>query len=771
MSEISDIKRLLYPLVKGLPWLLLFMFLCVFTAWRLTSYQTPVFESKAVILLDDHTSGFSDNNLYEDLDIFSETNNVLTEVEMVKSNVILLAALKKMPTNIEYYRVGKLRTSELYNETPFTIEVDTNRFKKYNELISAQVLDIDSIVFFIGTDTFNLKFGDSVNSKGYHFTINKKPLWLTEHDSKDIIGNYLFRINTPEFLLSNFVDGNLFIKEIDKNVDVIQIHFEGENAERVADFANAVASAYLDDHITTKMQAAQLTETFLDQRTDATHEKLIQAENRLESYRLNNRVLNIRQETETDLRKIAQLEVQAVNLKLKVVAMDSLEKSIGSDRSKFLKVAPSYEAYGGLLFTELVKKIKSLESDRTDLLVKYTENSTEIQTIDEKIDNLLMYVVENIKSHRRNTSFQMEKINSDIKQAKMRMDQLPTTEKKMVMLKREFSQQQDLFNFLKKKQMEAGIAKLAQLHFHRIINQAQVSADASRPNKGFNVALAGFLSLLLSVGFIYVLEAIQSKINSRYQLEKLTNTKVLGAVKHNAHETMEGSFTSVISELLPIIKRKPGISVSVNSSVSSEGKTYIAQEVAKALASLGYSVLLIDFNSRNPQWHNLVDKYSSDLVLEEYIKGNINEDKIIQKSTVEGLSVCGYSNENKPNTLHLVKEFENRLGLLTNKHDVIIFDNPAYTIVPEAKTYIRLSDYAVFVVRNNFTSTKYVRNIDEIVKNLGVDQVGLVLNEVPLGVNYSGDFYGSRYMYDRPKGFKAKIKHYWDSYKHAWNIE
>ena len=77
----------------------------------------------------------------------------------------------------------------------------------------------------------------------------------------------------------------------------------------------------------------------------------------------------------------------------------------------------------------------------------------------------------------------------------------------------------------------------------------------------------------------------------------------------------------------------------------------------------------------------------------------------------------------------------------------------------------------MFVVRNNFTATKYIKNIDEIVRSLGIEQVGLVINEVPKGVNYSGDFYGSTYMYHRPKGFKAKIRHYWDSYKHAWNIE
>ncbi len=770
MREVQDIKRLLYPLVKGLPLVLLVFTTAVVVVWRMTNYQTPIFEAKATIKLDDHATGFSDNNLYKDLDIFSETNDVLTEVETIKSDIILLAALDLMPTNIEYYRVGELRTSELYNKSPFYIEYDTNRFASYNELFHLNILNEKWFSISQEADTLVGEFGKEFLFKNNRLTIYQTPFWSSEHGEENLADAYQFRVNTNQFLLSNFVKGNLFIKEIDKNVAVIQIYFEGENPHRVADFVNAVAKAYLQDHISNKMKAAKMTEEFLDSRTQEALDQLHEAENNLESYRLQNLVLNIEQETETDLRKIAQLDIQQVNLNMKKVTLDSLEHYVLTDVDRFLELAPSFEAYGGLLYTELMKKLKSLESEKIDLLNRFTTASEEIQIIDKKINDLVSYLVENIKNHRINTVHQLNLIEAEIERETRKLDNLPSREKKMVMLERQFKHYEDLFNFLKKKQMEAGIAKLAQLNFHRIINQAIAPKEPASPNRGFNVGLAGFLSLLFSIAFVYIAQAIRGKINSRYQLENMSDAPVLGAVKKDVHLNADGSLDAVILSLIPHINNKKGVKIAFNSSIAGEGKTYLAHQVAVTLASVGRKVLLLDFNSRNSSWKTLLGEDNNAVSLENYFSGKTAVSETTNSSRYENLEVGGFENSLQPNRFYLSDKFSDKLTELTNVYDVVIIDNSAYAIASDADVYMGYSDYNIYVVRHNFTDTKYVKNINAIVQKYGVERVGLVLNDVPKGVNYSGDFYGSRYLYNKPKGFFAKVKHYWESYKNAWNI-
>ena len=769
MNEVQDIKRLLYPIVKRLPWIILLMVITISLTWRLTAYQNPMFESSSTIRLDDHTTGFSDNNLYRDLDVFSESNDILTEVEMIKSETVVIRALQLMPTQTDYYRKGKIRDEEIYGVTPFKVIYDTSNFYLYDILIDVDVISEDDINVIIKTDTIKVGFGDLINYEGNIFQVNKGEEYKTVYGLEAFKGEFQFRVNTINELLKKYVDGHLFVKEIDKNVGVVTIHFEGEHPNRTADFANAIASAYLQDHIDSKMSAANETEGFLDDRLSETAADLNQAELNLENFRLNNRVLNLKQETETNLRKISQLDIQLTNLKMKLVVLDSLEAYIKEDPSKFLNLAPSFEAYGGLLFTELVKKMKSLESDKIDLENKYSKNSQEIKGIDKKVKDLVDYIIENIQNHKQNTLYQQSKIEADIFVEERGLDNLPTLEKDMIRLERDFQHYHDLFNFLKKKQLEAGIAKTAALNFHRVIKYAKPSALPASPNRGFNVGLAGFLTLLLTIALVYLIEGIRGRITSRHQIERLTEAKVLGVVKKKAHLFQDGSIDFLLANLLPQLKSTPGLKVSFNSSVSQEGKSYLAHYSAVSLARSGRKVLLIDFNSKNYELEKLIIDDNEDR-LENYFLGGLKKNEVLKKTSIDNLSVSGFSVNVDIHKCYLHKNFETKLSALCEGFDVVLFDNPAYSIAPESHVFLGYSDYKIFIVRQEFTSTKYVKNIQSIVNKYGVEQVGIVLNDAPRGVNYSGMYYGSRYHYDQPKGFKQKMLHYWESYRNAWDI-
>ena len=769
MDEVQDIKRLLYPIVKRLPWIILLMIISISLTWRLTAYQNPMFESSSTIRLDDHSTGFSDNNLYRDLDVFSESNDILTEVEMIKSEVVIIQALKLMPTRIDYYRKGKLRDEEIYGITPFTVVYDSANFYLFDELVDVNVFSEEEINIVIDADTIRASFEEVIEYKGNVFQVNKGKAYNLEYGLKALKGEFQFRVNTYNNLLKNYVSGHLFVKEIDKNVGVVTIHFEGEHPKKTADFTNAIATAYLQDHIESKMSAANETEGFLDDRLSETAADLNQAELNLESFRLNNRVLNLKQETETNLRKISQLDIQLTNLRMKLVVLDSLEAYIKEDPSKFLNLAPSFEAYGGLLFTELVKKMKSLESDKIDLENIYSKNSEEIKGIDKKVKDLVDYIIENIQNHKQNTLYQQSKIEADIFAEERDLDNLPTLEKDMIRLERDFQHYHDLFNFLKKKQLEAGIAKTAELNFHRVIKYAKPSSMPASPNKGFNVGLAGFLTLLLTIALVYLIEGIRGKITSRHQIERLTDAKVLGVVKKKAHLFQDGSIDFLLANLLPQLKSNPGLKVSFNSSVSQEGKSYLAHYSAISLARSGRKVLLIDFNSKNYELEKLIVEDNEDR-LEHYFLGDLIKDEVLKKTSIDNLSVSGFSMNVDIHKCYLHKDFESKLLSLCEGFDVVLFDNPAYSIAPESHVFLGYSDYKIFIVRQEFTSAKYVKNIQSIVNKYGVEQVGIVINDAPRGVNYSGMYYGSRYHYDQPKGFKQKMLHYWESYRNAWVI-
>ncbi|MEM8886381.1 MAG: Wzz/FepE/Etk N-terminal domain-containing protein [Bacteroidota bacterium] len=509
--EQKDLQGLIRPLKKNWLFILSMLITGVFLAHNIYTYQRPLYESHSLIKLDDTYSGFSDNNLYQDLDIFAENNDIATEVEVLKSDTILKKALQKL-SPIEYHRIGSLMKMDIYKDHPFHLTYDSLSFRDFDQLFFVEILDEKNFRIEKGEKFLKGQFDKGLLFEGNAMKLEFSESWIRKHGAIHLPGRYSFRVCSDEYLLQNFVNGNLLVKEVKEHVRVIRINFEGRNAKRVADFTNAVANSYLEDHISHKMAAADLTEEFLDKRIQETARRLNAAERALESFRLNNKVLNLSQETETDLRKISQLEIQQTNLNMKLVVLDSLIKYVQLDREKFLQLAPSYESYGGLLFTELVKQLKGLEEEKIELERKYAKGSDELWTVDQKISKLVNYIQENIHNHRKNSYAQLDKIEKDINGEKKSLESIPTVEKNLKRLERDFNNYQELYNFLTKKQLEAGIAKRAKLYFHRILSKAKIATSPNNPSRWFLMVFAAFIALLLSVFILYLRDFLQAKI-------------------------------------------------------------------------------------------------------------------------------------------------------------------------------------------------------------------------------------------------------------------
>ena len=66
------------------------------------------------------------------------------------------------------------------------------------------------------------------------------------------------------------------------------------------------------------------------------------------------------------------MKIQQTNLKMNLDAIKDLESYMEKGKENFLELAPNFEAFTDLLSTEMIKKIKQLQSEKKDLLMEYT---------------------------------------------------------------------------------------------------------------------------------------------------------------------------------------------------------------------------------------------------------------------------------------------------------------------------------------------------------------------------------------------------------------
>lgn len=526
--------RILRPYLRGLPIILLAMTAGFILAKKYLSYVTPMFESTTKIKLADLNEGAAGNNLFKDLDVFASTNKIATEIEVLKSQVLIEQALAGLGLDEVLVRTGRVMNKELYLDKPFLHQLFIYNETYYNKELIVTVTDTSNYtVSQEGNSTeFQGMFGDTLqlgSAASMVLRLNTE-LMATKPDL-ELPGVYKLKKFSKERLIEN-VSANLDVVSVDKDVAILRIIFKSNVPEKASLITNALAQTYIEDYIEEKFKTANVTSEFLDQQIAKVYKDLSRSEMKIQGYRIDNNIINIRQETETDLRKLSQLKIQQTNVQMSLEAIKELNQYIETGKDDFLSLAPNFEAFTDLLSTEMIKKIKQLQLEKSDLLLIYKKDHEQVGNIDKKIKFYSDYFVESINNTHKNLETKFNKLTGDIEEAKKVFIGLPERERILAILDREFQIHQQSYIFLNEKRIEAEIAKAAKHAFHRIIHQASVPKEPVSPNRPIIIIVSTLLGMIGAVIFIFLINASKARVNDLISIEKNTEIPVLYGARH-----------------------------------------------------------------------------------------------------------------------------------------------------------------------------------------------------------------------------------------------
>ncbi|PBQ34507.1 hypothetical protein CNR22_22905 [Sphingobacteriaceae bacterium] len=588
--------RILKPFLRGFPLVLLVVIAAVLFAKKYLNYVTPMYESTAKLKLADANEGVPHSNLFKNFDVFASANKIAGEIEVLKSTALLEKTLEGLNFNFEIYRVGDVQSVELFGNSPILVEgtftSEKAKDKRYKlKVISPKMYELllpGSLLPLTGMFDKPLAF-----PYGTFFVSLNKEFLKNKADAK-LADTYEFEFLSQQKLLAK-INKTLDIVPVDKDVPVIRINIKSNVPEKAALFVNKLAETYIYDYIENKYKAANTTVLFLDKQIKDAGDKLAESENKIEDYRNEKSITNIRQETETDLRKLSQLKVQQTNMKMSLLAIEDLNNYIRSGQGNFLELAPNFEAFNDLLSTEMVKNIKKLQADKKDLLLVYTGNDERVKVIDEKIKDLTSYLIESINNTRKNLEVKYEQLNADIKAAEEVFVDVPEKEKMLMILNRDFDLLQGSYNFLNEKKIEAEIAQSAKIAFHKIISFGEISNAPVSPNRSIIVIVSALLALLGSVVIIYSVHFAKAKVNDVYTIQTSSATPVAICTPFlTGNQATENHFLkeSIQLELKKIIQNQT--TVTFSSASLKEGAHFHALHLAEALVLQGRKVVLAD---------------------------------------------------------------------------------------------------------------------------------------------------------------------------------
>ena len=606
MNEFKQNTRLLRPLWRGLPIVLVCLGLSLAAAWQYLRYATPMYESTAKIKLADVNEGAMNTTLVKTLDAFSSDNRSPAEVELVRSPLLLSRALDSLSFDVSTYRVGTVRATEMYNASPFLAELTLRDPKWYEQPFDLRIDAAGGVsVTAPSGEVAQGHMGQALHFGGADVTIARNEAELAARPDVPLADHYqLVRHERGQLLTA--IGAKLDVSSTDRNVPVLRISYQSPVPQKAADLVNALTAVYLEDYLTTKYKVVYATSESITKQLKAVRRTLSHSEDSVEQYRDQQRIVNITQETETDLHKIAELKLQRSNIQMSLAAANNLYAYMTNGKSHALALAPNFEAFNDMLSTDIIKKIKDLQAQKHDLLLRFTPEDDQVKTVDLKLDDLNSYLLESVRNTREMLTIRAREIDRSIRQSQGVFVGLPTREKGLAILKRDFQLNEKLYTFLREKETEAEIAKATPTSYHRVIANGVVPTEPTSPHRSFVMMLSGFLGLLGGALLAYLVAGASPTPGDAYGVQKETATPLAAQVPHLG-EDLEGRlafFQQLATRLALKGLLRPGTKLVMSAFTDKEGQAFCFDLLRQALVAQGTKVralVLHDRQSPNPE--------------------------------------------------------------------------------------------------------------------------------------------------------------------------
>ena len=260
----------------------------------------------------------------------------------------------------------------------------------------------------------------------------------------------------------------------------------------------------------------------------------------------------------------------------------------------------------------------------------------------------------------------------------------------------------------------------------------------------------------LPFSFLILRKALNTKIETQENIERMTNVPVLGKIIHNHKKTNNVVFEypkSPIAESYRVLRTNLDFSmkgeshkvIMVTSCITGEGKSFNAINIAMCYAQLGRKTILLDFDLRKPTtYFNKQDEYASGL--SSFLNNKASLKEIILKSSDDKLDYIN-SGPIPHNPAELIALDETRKLILSLKdmYEYIIIDTPPLAQVTDGFLLMNSTDLKVIIVRYNYSKKKVVSMVLKDLHHKNVEDICIVLNDNRI----KSDQYGYGYGYNK----------------------
>lgn len=733
MNLQKEFRTLVLPIIRGLPFIVVLVVVAILLGKRAVKYSQVLYQASASIKLDNRDFGVQNFDLLNNgSGKPSFGNNFLTEVEVFKSKDILKKTFEKLNFDVSYFRRGKVKTMELYDNVPFVLDYTILDEKGQDKMYFLTYLGRDSFQISLqekGGEHWQILEGDSLTIPGQiTCSFRKNEVYLAANPSALMPGDcFAFRLNSIKGLMGGINGNNLFIKPLDKEIFVVKVYYQHEIPEKAALFVNALIDTYIEEDKTTKDQQAIGTLGFIDKELEEVEKRLLRTEMELASFRKAENIVNPTQETDAMLKEFSTLNQQRLSFDIQEVELRNVYDFLTTDQS-LAGFSPDFKALNDEVLKSTYMNTKAMELERTELLSKYSETSVEVTTLNKKIKELKAYSLESIEKKMLNIADKRAELFQTINSLENRFKAFPDKERRLLSLERAFQMEEQTYRMLMKKKTELSVAQSSNISFHKVIDYAKVPTGTLAPNKGLLIGGAVLVALIVGIFISFVWNFFTARLVSVEELEERINLPLFAAIPSlKKGQESEVALLNLYTNLKEENLLRGGKILAITSVQQNEGKSTVAAGLAKLLSSYGIKTLLLDMDYASMHPTYLQNEKVKGIA--EVIRERIAPHKVILDSEVGTADLLARGSM-VPSAVQVCSpETGGALQQMRTAYDVILIDASPVINNDYGMATLQHADLNFLLFRKNKTYLRKLKKVQSRLKSFQINNVSVILNE------------------------------------------
>lgn len=746
-----DFNKLRIVLRKNFIWII-----GIFLAINLAAYLTirwtkDVYESESEMKLDikQDATELGIKTLVEDQNL----NIISGEIEQIKSKVFLNRVIDSLDINIGYYSIGKVLVDEKYKYSP--IQVIAENFP-------STIKDIPIYVDFTSNKgDFEVKFGEDgeisqgsfgkpSNIHGFQFVINK-----TRSYDPSASDDYFFIVHSREALL-NYLAENLSVEPLNFNANTIKISFRDFNALKAHAVVSKIDSLYINYSNEQKNLTNKQKIEWLNNELSQVEVKMEGFENYFENFTLRNKSNNVDEDLKRTIFQINKIDSQRFELNKRLSDLNSLIETLSAaDPEISITQKQFLPAYLNVDLDNLKKMI--LERNRLSL--SYNENTFAFKQKENELNALKDQIFNQLSNLKKTWLANVADMNRRKENLEKAFATMPDKNTQFSKNQRFYKLYEEFYLSMMQSKAQFEIAMAGNTPDFKILSPATLPVKPIAPQRLMILGIGLVASLVFNFFFIGILYLLNNKVISVSEVERNISIPVLGSVPAIQHNNGNSLIVlknpkSMASEAIRTLRTSleffttGGLkkAISVSSTVSGEGKSFLAMNLSGVLAMSNKKVVLLDLDMRKAKGDLPFEIADSTKGVSTILIKKHEWKECITKTSLDSFDyIPAGPHPPNPSELLLNGSFDQLLDNLKQHYDFIVMDTPPVGLVTDGVMVMKKSDVSIYVFRANYSKKEFIQNLSRIIKINKLTNVAAVVNALPV----DGKAYGYGYYEEK----------------------